>query len=414
MKKSVVVTLSILFVTLLFSLAVSAKTKIVVWQAVGVLDGLIADFHKANPDIEAELIKPGDFYSKVPVAAAAGSLPDVCMVGGPSVPLWYQWLLPLDNYIDQSIVQDWMPVSRDEMYWQGKLWAVPVESNSQALAYNEDTFFLNGIAVPSKSWTWDDLLKIGSKLTIDKNGDGQMDQWGFYGYVGGSVGFATWLYLPWIQQTGADVFDPAGKVILNQPGTTKALKFMRDLYGVYRTQPVRNVEPSWTSGAIAMAYRPATNLRNDLVKFPNLNLRAVIFPKPEDGAYVSGSGGWAIGVTRQTKNIEASMKFIQYFASQEAVAYLATKADLPPIAFRQTVMQKIMQGRVEISPGMERFPYEAYSDAIMHGRARTRTPYWPEIEKILGPMLQQAFIGKDPVSALVTSATGQLIELVKE
>ena len=46
------------------------------------------------------------------------------------------------------------------------------------LFYNKDIFDRAGIPYPDTTWTYDDLRRVGARLTVDSNGDGIPDQWG--------------------------------------------------------------------------------------------------------------------------------------------------------------------------------------------------------------------------------------------
>ena len=44
--------------------------------------------------------------------------------------------------------------------------------------YNKDMFDKYKLPYPDETWDWDKYLEVAKKLTLDTNGDGQIDQWG--------------------------------------------------------------------------------------------------------------------------------------------------------------------------------------------------------------------------------------------
>ena len=73
-----------------------------------------------------------------------------------------------------------------------------------------------GIAYPDDTWTWDTLVDVGKKLTLDTNGDGQTDQWGFYTETTDMENY--WSSLVW--QNGGDIVsaDRTQTLLGSRPG----------------------------------------------------------------------------------------------------------------------------------------------------------------------------------------------------
>src|SRR5207245_11416173 len=88
--------------------------------------------------------------------------------------------------------------------------------------YNRDLLARSGIAPPVDDWTWDDFLRIATRLTRDSDGDGQIDVWG--------VAFdrRPALWLPWIWSGGGDVLCADGRRAsgcLDAPATIAAIRW---------------------------------------------------------------------------------------------------------------------------------------------------------------------------------------------
>jgi ABC-type glycerol-3-phosphate transport system substrate-binding protein len=49
-----------------------------------------------------------------------------------------------------------------------------------AIYFNKSLFDMAHLSYPKSDWSWKEMVEIAKKLTIDKNSDGKIDQWGIY------------------------------------------------------------------------------------------------------------------------------------------------------------------------------------------------------------------------------------------
>jgi len=109
------------------------------------------------------------------------------------------------------------------------IYALPTGSSPLVVAYNKDLFDRGGLSVPADDWTWDDFLGLAKRLTLDRDGDGTIDQWGTY--LDGRVTF----WLAWVWAGGGDVLCADGRRAtgcLDSPTTIAALRW----YAAWVTQ----------------------------------------------------------------------------------------------------------------------------------------------------------------------------------
>ena len=67
--------------------------------------------------------------------------------------------------------------------YQGEQYALPFECNPTLMFVNKTLLKKEGIEMPDDDWTWDDFYEICKKVTKDSDGDGQIDQFGYYEYT---------------------------------------------------------------------------------------------------------------------------------------------------------------------------------------------------------------------------------------
>jgi multiple sugar transport system substrate-binding protein len=150
------------FTALLASQAQTAKVSITYWQyafdsKVKIMNTIMADFNKANPDVEVkqENFPYDGFIQKVESSLAASTGPDV-------VNLFYGWVpqfagngliqLPEADFPAKTLEANVGPLMTASKI-SGKYWAVPTAVRTLAVFYNKDLFKAAGITKLPKTWT---------------------------------------------------------------------------------------------------------------------------------------------------------------------------------------------------------------------------------------------------------------------
>ena len=144
-------------------------------------------------------------------------------------------LEPLDPYIAATD-----PRLRDDFYhpetrvFDGKTFSINVWTNGSAVFYRKDLFEKAGLKPPR---TLDEFVADAKVLTVDANGDGRIDQWGFAGGTARSQPFAHRTLFPLIWAQGGNVVGPDGKAVFNSPAGVKAVQWFVDLVKVHKVMP---------------------------------------------------------------------------------------------------------------------------------------------------------------------------------
>ncbi len=150
---------------------------------------------------------------------------------------------------------------------RGQIFALPVEAAPVVLWFDPRLFDAQSAPYPDSSWTWERLGEAAAALTLDRDGDGELDQWGLRANVMEDL-------LIW--QAGGEIVSPDGRqALLRQEATLRAARFLDDLYHRYRAlpPPLASGESVLMGGKlgiailggrprqIAMAYSPAPSRR---------------------------------------------------------------------------------------------------------------------------------------------------------
>jgi len=149
---------------------------------------------------------------------------------------WHKagWLEPLDKYLndpamtspDYDYEKDAFPKVRSVI--DGKTIGITTSVNPQVLMYRKDLFEKYNVKVPTN---WEELEEAAKKLTLDTDGDGKTD---IYGWIARqaedevTAPFANFLYAnkgQWLDENKKPVF--------NSPEAVKAMEFYGRLGRLY-------------------------------------------------------------------------------------------------------------------------------------------------------------------------------------
>jgi multiple sugar transport system substrate-binding protein len=147
---------------------------------------IVTDFQAANPNItvKVEVSDWDSYWTKLKTLLSAGTPPDVFAIDAPLY-MDYQSrdvLLNLQPYIDAdpSLLTGIYPQTLQAYNTADGYFGLPRDFQTIVMFYNKDMFDAAGLAYPQAGWTYDDLRQTAKALTLDTNGDGTTDQYGFY------------------------------------------------------------------------------------------------------------------------------------------------------------------------------------------------------------------------------------------
>ena len=183
----------------------------------------IKEFEKLHPDIHVDLqILPWSrMLDKLMITTAGGRPPDVSMVCS----AWFApladkgVLVPLDEYVkeDNFDIGDFYETALEDCRYNGRLYSIPISVDSYAMYYNKKIFDEAGVPYPEGDWDFEKLVEISKKLSVDKNGDGRLDQWGI------AVNADPAFYVNYLYGYGGTYLSPDKKTcVMNSPEALEA------------------------------------------------------------------------------------------------------------------------------------------------------------------------------------------------
>lgn len=171
------------------------------WQ-----EEVVGRFHASQSEIRVELVSTAgsDLVTKMLSMLAAGTPLDIGYHDPPLVVNWAKRGIVKDitPYLerDGEAFESFYPVLLDLASIQGRRYGVPMDFQVTGLHYSVEKFAEAGVAEPSDTTSWDDIVSFGHKFVKDLNNDGVPDRW--------AVQFPRWTNWWWVLWAfGADFFD---------------------------------------------------------------------------------------------------------------------------------------------------------------------------------------------------------------
>lgn len=226
------------------------RTLSVFWQPVhhyDAYDAVYERFEKEHPNIEVKVqfLRIPEMQAKLLPLFEVGNPPDLVETH-PSWTLEFGvsgYVEPLNERIEEwGQIDDWLDKAMTHAVHEGNIYGLPMHLTNMGIYYNQDLFKEVGIAEPPEDWY--EFLIDAAKLTLDRNGDGRPEIWGFPVTTN-----TMWCY-GWFLQAGAKLYDPeTKKVVLDSPEGIEALQFLVDLIHKYKVSPKPVPEGGWSAAA---------------------------------------------------------------------------------------------------------------------------------------------------------------------
>ena len=394
---------------------------------------LLKAFEQKHPNIKVNAYgyPLAEFHQKIITEIVAGNTPDIlesvamtffshAMVG--------KGYMPLDSYLDQwgylggegfdkGMMADFMI--------DGKISALPVGANSWGYAYWKPAFKEAGIRAEELQ-IWDDLIAAAKKLTIDRDKDGRIDQYGL-GLTNGRDQFDTmhWEQLAWSIDGGFFPSDQPpytpDKVSVNSPAILYVMELLADAVHKYKV----TVPGVWTSE------KAATDLlltKKAAIVFVHLGMiegfRAL---KPEEfqnigwirKMSVNWQGktwkpgvniGWAaFGIRNEIprEKLSAALEFMKFFGSQEGQGILAEAGQMP---VRKDVAGKLDPVGFKHVTDFFNFHSQEYKHIPRHSNAKKREIY----SRFADTAYQKILVEGQPPKAVLDKAQEEIADIMKK
>lgn len=300
-----------------------------IWQPI------IKEFNKTYPNIKVIYSKKNyaDYEASLIDAIASGSGPDILNLHNDWLPKHKSKLEPANkDVISADAFQEaFIPVAFDDFVDDGKVYGVPITSDSLALYYNQDLFQAASIYQEPK--TWNDVLAYSKLLTKKVAGDpSSLSTGGIAFGAADNVARANDILLALMLQTGTTMSSKDHRTFTfnqfykDQTGTpqypgTNALNFYtafanptKDAYAW--NADMGNSVDAFAQGKVAMMVGYSYSAPVIEKANPSLNYKIVALPQlkgaPET---ITLANYWGWSVSKASGNKDVAWQFLRFLST---------------------------------------------------------------------------------------------------
>ena len=279
-----------------------------------VIDKLVADFEKENPDIKVKQmpVEEDAYNTKVVTLARSNKLPGVIEVSQD-----FAKVMDKDELIDQKAVGSVMKNVGEDNYYDGAKKLVRTEDGSgyiaapisgwvQGIWYNKKTLSDAGFSEPT---TWDSVLEIAKHFN-----DAGNKKYGIAMPTADST-MTEQAFSQFALSNNANVLDDKGKVTINTPEMKQAVEYYKELsqYTMPGSNDVTEIKDAFMNGSTPMAIYSTYILPSVFEEGKSEDIGFAIPTNKQEAVYGTVSGlTISAGLDKEQK--AASEKFVEYLS----------------------------------------------------------------------------------------------------
>ncbi len=370
-----------------------------------IIDGMVANFEKANPNTKITAIYAGTYQESITKALTAlksGEPPNLAV------------LLSTDMFtlIDEEAIVPWdeLATSATDKAWLagfypgfmansqtgGKIWGIPFQRSTVVQYWNKAAFKEAGLDPEQPPASWAEMVAFGNKLT-KRDASGNVTQWGLQIPTSG---FPYWLFQALATENDATLMNEAGtEVNFANPAVVEALQFLVDLSRKDKIMPAGITEWGTTpkdffERKIAMMWTTTGNLTNVKTNAPFEFGVAQLPAKRRPGSPTGGGNFYLIKKTTPEQRA-AALAFAEFMTTPELAAEWGIKTGY--VAVRPEAWET-----PEMKAYVASFPAAAVArDQLKSAVAELSTHENQRVTQALNDGLQAALTGtKTPEQAM--------------
>ncbi len=299
---------------------------------------ILAAFKAEHPNVEiSEEFDPFDpYWEKKTTQVAGDQLPDVFAINTDNLCVYSDAGLLTDlsdTLVTGTPTGDMLAgLPLGNLNIDGKQVGYPFAGGALLLYYNKTMFDAAGLEYPNPSWTFQDVLDASAKLSVDNNGDGELDQWGYM------PNYYTAEDLDAIMHRfGARWFSEDGKTSLSDsPEAVKAIQFIQDIIFTLKISPrpqdTEGIDNPFAAGLVGM-YEDGTWFMSDARAIVDFEWDVTSIPLGFEGQQGGGTlrGNPNFVVSSKTEHPEEAILLAAYLASPKGQSILGEAKGRMPI-----------------------------------------------------------------------------------
>jgi multiple sugar transport system substrate-binding protein len=399
---------------------ITEKVSLKYWNSLTGADGsmmrqLVNNFNQAYPN-EIEVIETFtnevDYYTNINLLVPLGRGPDVAIMHSYLVQSYANsnLIVPIDDYITTANVNinatDYIEDVFTSLYFENKLYGVPLDIHSVGIYYNKDLLNKYSLAVPTNRA---ELLAAAKTVQAGE----KVSNNNFWGLPISQVWPSEWIFTTALYQNGGSEIDANGNPAFNSPQGIAAMRAVADLIHVDKVSPLNlsvdqdlflfqtgqalfHIQGSWMLNSII-----ETGLNFDVLPLSNMFTSSASSTQNQVSArshsFVVPKQNRAVDANKQ----RAIMTFVKYMGDNSSLWAQAGQIPASNIA--------------RATPQYAALPYHQGFGNVTNFRVAAQSPYFhqafsPVYSRVTAALANPNY---DP-QLLLTAAEQEAIQLLAE
>jgi len=269
------------------------------------------------PNIKVQIdwgVSFGNYNTKLPVLLAGGSPPDLVWMHDTRAKAFSSigLLQKLDPFIEKFNPKGWpeeyYPTQIESFQYKNYQYGFPYDYATGGLYVNLEMYKDIDEELPNENWTFDDLLRVGKKLTKGNK------QFGLNLGNEANVGYQYWI----IRSFGGDWFNKElTESKFNLPETIAAYQWISDLRWKHKVAPMPEVTQGrpqpFVDGVVAIDFNLGAPQFGDLLE-DKFDWTIAPTPRGESGRF-QFVGGSALSIPQKATHKHIAFELIRYMLS---------------------------------------------------------------------------------------------------
>jgi multiple sugar transport system substrate-binding protein len=303
-------------------------------------------YKKVKPETTIDFVtfKWGEMMPKLLTATAGGTSPNLIIQDRFRMAGWAArgGCTALDDYVAQYKINkdDYIPATWAECIWQGKVNAIPWQTDGRFIFWNKDLFAAAGLdpekVPPTEDWAA--MVDLAKKLTKTAS-DGSVDVMGYVPAQVLNYGNGGDFVYAWAN--GGEFMKDEKTAWMDNPKLIETLTWQNDVItavgGMDKASAFASGWPTtagfsaFGSGKLAMAVDGDWNLANWKKYYPDLKFGMAPWNMRNDASKSTGfAGGFCMAVPTGAKELPATFEWLNYLTSYDNQVDVGVKLQCIP------------------------------------------------------------------------------------
>lgn len=305
----------------------------------------------------------------------------------------------LYQYGAEQVIDQHFPALVKNNTVDGRLIAIPFQLGSGLLYYRTDLLEKYNLEVPQ---TWDELEKAAEIIMKGERADNNKDFWGFVfqgdNYEGLTCNALEWVY----SNDGGTIISKDKNITINNPNTIEMIEKAAGWVGTIAPVGVTSMAEEdarniWQSGNAAFMRNWPYAYSLSIGDASAVKGKFGISPLPagKGGTRAATAGGWHMGVSKYSKNLEIAADVAFFMASYEVQKLRAVKGSFNPTIKSLYEDEDVLAA----NPFFESL-YDVFVTAIPRPSTAT-APNYTEVSKYFSEAVHSVLTGKEDAQTAI-------------